>query len=67
MTEQRRKQEDFPSQSCIKQLKACWIQRINILRGILSELNDLTCKNAEAYSKLIGLDIESTTIEVSDP
>jgi hypothetical protein len=32
MTEQRRKQEDFPSQSRIKKLKACWIQRINTLR-----------------------------------
>jgi hypothetical protein len=67
MTEQRRKQEDFPSQSHIKQLKSCWIQIINILRGLLSELNDLTHKKTKAYSKLIGLDIAGTTIEVSNP
>jgi hypothetical protein len=67
MTEQTRKQEDFPSQSRIKQLKACWIQRFNILRGLLNELNDLKCKKIKAYSKLIGLDIVGTTIEVSDP
>jgi hypothetical protein len=52
MTEQRRKQEDFPSQSRIKQLKACWIQRINILRGLLSELNDLTCKKYRGIFKI---------------
>jgi hypothetical protein len=67
MTEQRRKQEDFPSQSRIKQLKACWIQRINTLRGLLNELNELSHKKMEAYSKVIGIDIAGTTIEVSDP
>jgi phage pi2 protein 07 len=67
MTEERRKQEGFPSQSHIKKLKSCWIQRINIIKVILSELNDLTRKNTKAYSKLIGLDIVETTIEVLDP
>jgi hypothetical protein len=67
MTEQRRKQEYFPSQSCMKQLKVCWIERINTLRGLLSQLNELSCKNTEAYSKFIGLDIAGTTIEVADP
>jgi hypothetical protein len=42
MTDQRRKQEDFPSQSRVKQLKACWIERVNTLRGLLSQLNDLS-------------------------
>jgi hypothetical protein len=67
MTKQRRKQEDFPSQSRMKQLKACWIERINTLRGLLSQLNELSWKNTEAYSKIIGLYIAGTTIEVSDP
>jgi hypothetical protein len=57
MIEQRRKQEDMPSQSSIKQLKACWIQRINTLRGLLNELNELSHKKTKAYSKVIGLDI----------
>jgi hypothetical protein len=57
MTEYERKQEDLPSQAHIKKLKACWIQRINVLRELSNELNDLTSKKTEAYSKLTGLDL----------
>jgi hypothetical protein len=51
----------------MKQLKACWIERINTLKGLLNQLKELSWKNTEAYSKIIGLDIAGTTIEVSDP
>jgi hypothetical protein len=67
MTDHRRKHEDFPSQNRMKQLKACWIERINTLKGLLNQLKELSRKNTEAYSKIIGLDIVGTTIEVSDP
>jgi hypothetical protein len=67
MTTYERKQEDLPSQACIKRLKACWNQRINVLREILSELNELTSKKDEAYSKLIRLDLVGNNIEVEDP
>jgi hypothetical protein len=67
MTEYQRKQEYFPSQTRVKQLKACWIKMINILRELLGDLNALSRKKVEAYSKLMGLDIVGTTIEVQDP
>jgi hypothetical protein len=67
MTDHRRKQEYFPSQSHMKQLKACWIERINTLKGLLNQLKELSRKKTEAYSKIIGLDIAGSTIEVSDP
>jgi hypothetical protein len=41
MTEQMRKQENIPSPSRIKQLKSCWIERINVLKGLISQLTDL--------------------------
>jgi hypothetical protein len=36
MTEQMRKEENLPSLSRIKQLKSCWIERINVLKGLIS-------------------------------
>jgi len=67
MTEYERKQEDLPSQDHIKHRKACWIQIINVLRELWNEINDVTSKNIEAYSKLIGLDLAGNTIEVEYP
>jgi predicted double-glycine peptidase len=67
MTDHRRKQENFPSHNRMKQLKRCWIERINTLKGLLNQIKELSRKNNEAYSKIIGLDIASNTIEVSDP
>jgi hypothetical protein len=52
MTKYERKQEYLPSQARIKKLKAYWIQRINVIRELSNELNDLTYKRIEAYSKL---------------
>jgi hypothetical protein len=37
MTERMRNQEDLPSPSCKKQLKACWIERINVLKGFSTQ------------------------------
>jgi len=37
-----RKQEEFPSYICIKQLKTCWIERINVLKGLLVQLDDVS-------------------------
>jgi hypothetical protein len=67
MTEQLRKKENIPSLSCIKQLKACWIERINILKGLSTQLSDLSRRKIEAYTKILDLDIVGTTIEVPDP
>jgi hypothetical protein len=67
MTEYQIKQEYLSSLIRVKQLKACWIKMINILRELLGDLNALSKKKVEAYSKLTELDLEGTTIEVQDP
>jgi GTPase SAR1 family protein len=66
MTGYKIKQEELPSQYHIKQLKSCWIQRINVLMELSIELDDLTYKKTKDYSKLIGLDLAGNTIEVQD-
>ena len=67
ITQYQIKQEDFPSQIRVKQSKACWIKMINILRELLGDLNALSSKKTEAYSKLTKLDLAGTTCEVQDP
>jgi hypothetical protein len=49
MTEQLRKKENLPSLSRIKQLKSCWIERINVLKGLSTQLTDLSRRKTEAY------------------
>jgi hypothetical protein len=67
MTEKTRKQENLPSLSRIKQLKSCWMERINVLKGLITQLTDLSRRKNEAYLKILDLDIVGTTIEVPDP
>jgi hypothetical protein len=67
MSELKRKEEDFPSIVCIKQLKACWIKIIKCLKEILVDLDTLSVKRGESYLKLIELDLAGTTGEVQDP
>jgi hypothetical protein len=66
MTEQTRKQENLPSSSHIKQLKSCWMERLNVLKGLIIQLTDLSRRKNEAYLKLLDSDIVGTTIEVLD-
>jgi hypothetical protein len=40
---------------------------INVLKGLITQLTDLSRRKNEAYLKIIDLDIVGTTIEVSDP
>jgi len=44
MAEYQRKQEYFPFLICVKQLKACLIKMINLLRELLGDLNALSSK-----------------------
>jgi hypothetical protein len=67
MTEKTRKQENLPSLSRIKQLKSCWMEQINVLKGLITQLTDLSRRKNEAYLKILDLDIVGTTIEVPDP
>jgi hypothetical protein len=67
MTEKTRKKENIPSLSHIKQLKSCWMEQINVLKGLITQLTDLSRRKNEAYLKILDLDIAGTTIEVPDP
>jgi len=57
MTELKRKEEDLPSPTHVKQLKACWIKKIKPLKEILNYLDNLSIKKGESYFKLIELDL----------
>jgi hypothetical protein len=49
MTEQTRKQENLPSLSRIKKLISCWMERINVLKGLITQLTNLSRRKNEAY------------------
>jgi hypothetical protein len=49
MTEQTRKQENKPSLSCIKKLKSYWMEIINVLKGLITQLVDLSRRKNETY------------------
>jgi hypothetical protein len=67
MSELKRKEEDIPSPTRIKQLKACWIKRIKVLKEILVDCDTLSVKKGELYFKLIELVLAGTIREVKDP
>jgi len=67
MTKKTRNQDNIPSLNRIKQLKSCWMERINVLKGLITQLTDLSRRKNEAYLKILDLDIVGTTIEVSNP
>jgi hypothetical protein len=49
MTDLKRKEEDFPSPARVKQLKACWIKKIKILREILDDCDVVVTKKEALY------------------
>jgi hypothetical protein len=67
MIELKRKEEDLPSPTRIKQLKACWIRKIKVLKEILDDCDALVIKKEALYHKLIEIDLARTIGEVQDP
>jgi hypothetical protein len=67
MIKLKRKEEYFPSPARMKQLKACWMKRINTLKELLDDLDILSVKNTEAYSNIMGLDLAGIVGEVQYP
>jgi hypothetical protein len=61
MRELKRKEEYFPSPTCIKQLNTCWIKRIKTLKEILADCDTLIVKKGESYLRLVDLDLARTT------
>jgi hypothetical protein len=50
----RRKQK-FPSNIWMKQINACWLKRIQILREMISQLDALKNKRGDLFFKLVDL------------
>jgi hypothetical protein len=67
MTEMKRKEEYFPSPTHMKQLRVFWMKIINTLKELLDDLDNLSVKKTEAYSKIMRLDLAGAISEVEYP
>jgi hypothetical protein len=67
MTKLRRREDDFPSPSWIKQLNVCWKEKINNLNNIVQACNEAILKREELYKRLTEIDLARGTNEVHDP
>jgi len=61
------KEENFPCQARVKQLKACWIKKIKTLKELLEECNEIISKMETLYKKLTEIYLARNTGEVQDP
>jgi hypothetical protein len=61
MTELKIKEENFPSQARVKQLKACWIKKIKTLKELLEECSEVLSKREILYQKLMEIDLAGNT------
>jgi hypothetical protein len=67
MTELKRREEDLPSPSRIKQLNACWKEKIMNLNNIVQACIEAILKREELFKRLTKIDLEGSTNEVQDP
>jgi hypothetical protein len=67
MTELRRREEDLPSPSQIKQLNACWKENIKNLSNIDQACNEATLKKEEIFKRITKIDLEGGNNELQDP
>jgi hypothetical protein len=67
MIEFRRREEDLPSPSRIKQLNACWKEKIKNLSNIVQACIKSILKREEMFKRLTEIDLEGGTNEVLDP
>jgi hypothetical protein len=67
MTELKRREEDLPSPSRIKQLNACWKEKIKNLNNIVQACNEAIVKREELFKRLTEIDLAGSTDEVQDP
>jgi hypothetical protein len=63
----KRREEDMPSPSQIKQLNACWKQKIKNLNNIVQACSEAIVKRQESFKRLMEIDIAGSTDEVQDP
>jgi hypothetical protein len=67
MSELKRREEDLPSLGRIKQLNACWKDKINNLKNIVQACNQDIIRREELFKRLTEVDLAGSTNEVQDP
>jgi hypothetical protein len=67
MTKLRRREEDIPSPSRIKQLNMCWKEKIKNLHNIVQACNQAISKREELFKRLMEIDLAGSTNKVQDP
>jgi hypothetical protein len=67
MTELRIREEDLPSRSWIKQLNACWKEKIKNLNNIVQACSEVILKREELFKRLTEIDLAGGTNKVQDP
>jgi hypothetical protein len=67
MTELRRREEDITSPNRMKQMNACWKEKVKILNIIVQACNQAITRREELFKRLIEIDLARSTNEVQDP
>jgi hypothetical protein len=67
MTELRRREEDLPYPNGIKQLNACWKEKVKNLNCIVQACSQAITRREELFKKLTEIDLAGNTNEVQDP
>jgi hypothetical protein len=67
MIELRQREEGIPSPNRIKQLKACWKEKVKNLNIIVQACTQAITRREELFKKLTEIDLASSTNEVQDP
>jgi hypothetical protein len=63
----KRREEDLPSPSRIKQLNSCWKEKIKNLNNIFQACNETILKIEELFKRLREIDLAGGTNKVQDP
>jgi hypothetical protein len=61
------RQEDLPSPKRIKQLKACWKEKVKNLQLIVESCEQAISEKEELFRNLTQIDLAGSTNEVQDP
>jgi endo-alpha-1,4-polygalactosaminidase (GH114 family) len=64
MTELRTREEDLPSPNQIKQLNACWKEKVKNLNIIVEACDQAGLKKEELFKRLTKIDLSGSTNEV---
>jgi hypothetical protein len=67
MIELRRRDEDIPCPSQIKQLNVCWKEKIKNLNNIVQTCIQTKSKREELFKRITEVDLAGSTNRVQDP